>query len=444
MGLVMVRIIGMALLLSVPVGCESTLVKAPPATEVERTERISDQVAGNAITTVSESTTPPNPYWPQWRGKNYDGIADQKITTPWPKEGLQQVWSQQIGIGFSSVALADGWLFAMGWNDDEETVFCLEAASGKSIWKHTYPGNKVDNLHDGGPGATPTIDDDVVYTLGREGQLFCLKCASGEVVWQKQLPEVSGVPVPEWGFTSSPLVEGKLLIVDAGAVIAFDKLTGETVWKTEKFRPGYGTAAAFDRNGVRHLAVLNNDCLLVVKAPDGAEVARHPWKTSYATTSTTPIIHGDTIFISSGYGQGCALLKFHGEELVEVYDNKEMANHFNNSVLYEGHLYGIHGNTHNNRLGKIVCMDYATGAVKWSERKYGVGSLVVSDGKCVVLSDEGDLVVCLATPDKYEELTKAKILDGLCWTVPVLAGGHVYARNAAGDLVCVKLPPTKE
>lgn len=440
----MVRIIGITLLLAVPVGCESTPVKALPATEVERTERISDQVAGDAITTVAESTTPPNPYWPHWRGENYDGIASQKITTPWPKEGLQQVWSQQIGIGFSSMALDKGWLFAMGWNDEEETVFCLEAASGKSIWKHTYPGKKIDNLHDGGPGATPTIDGDVVYTLGREGQLFCLKCATGEVVWQKQLPEVSGVAVPEWGFTSSPLVEGKLLIVDAGAVIAFDKQTGETVWNTEKFRPGYGTAAAFDRNGARHLAVLNNDCLLVVNAADGAEVARHPWKTSYATTSTTPIIHGDTIFISSGYGQGCALLKFQGEELVEVYDNKEMANHFNNSVLYEGHLYGIHGNTHNNRLGKIVCMDYATGAVKWSERKYGVGSLVVTDGKCVVLSDEGELVVCRASPDKYEELAKAKILDGLCWTVPVLAGGHVYARNAAGDLVCVKLPPTKE
>lgn len=338
------------------------------------------------------------------------------------------------------MALDRGQLLAMGWHDGHETVFCLDAKTGDEVWKHRYPGRKIDNLHDGGPGATPTIDGGFVYTVGREGQLYCLDFDTGAPKWSKQLTAETGVDVPEWGFTSSALIEGDLVILDAGRVIAFDKRTGEKRWQTEKFRPGYGTPAAFDRNGARHVAVFNNDCLLIVKAADGAEVTRYPWESSYATTSTTPIVHRDTIFLSAGYGRGCALLKFDADKLVEVYDNKSMANHFNNSVLYEGHLYGIDGNTHNNRLGKIVCMDHATGEQKWFHRGYGVGSLLVADGKCLVLSDDGQLVVCKASPEKYEELAKARILDGLCWTVPVLADGHVYARDAAGNLVCVALP----
>lgn len=379
-------------------------------------------------------------HWPHWRGPNYDGIVRERFSTDWPANGLKQVWSAKIGIGFSSMSIADGRLFSMGWSDDQETVFCFDPLTGEEKWKHTYPGKKLDNLHDGGPGATPTIDGDVVYTVGREGQLFCLKADSGEKVWEKRLGDESGVDVPEWGFTSSPLIEGELLIVDAGRTLAFNKKTGEKIWQSEVFRPGYGTAVAFDRNGERLIAMLNNDCLLILTAKEGKAVASYPWESSYSTTATTPIIDGDTIFVSSGYGRGGALLKWMGDGLDAVYDNKVMANHFNNSVLHEGHLYGISGNTHNARNGTIVCMDHATGEKKWSHRGYGVGSILIADGKCLVLSDDGQLVACEASPSEYKELAKAKILDGLCWTIPVLAGGHVYARNSAGDLVCVKLP----
>lgn len=417
------------------IGC-NPLKPAAPATS----NPSPSPVATQAVSAVGETAA----YWPHWRGPNYDGIAAAKIPTPWPTEGLTQAWKKEIGIGFSSMTVASGRLFAMGWKDGNEVVYCLDSNNGDERWHHSYPGNKVDNLHEGGPGSTPTIDGQYVYTLGREGQLYCLATDSGQVIWQKKLTEESGVEVPEWGFTSSPLVAGDLLIVDAGRVIAFDKTNGEKRWQTEKFRPGYGTAVAFERNNQRLIAVFNNDCLLVVKAADGNEVTRFPWESSYATTSTTPIIHNDTIFISAGYGQGCALLQWQGNELSEVYASKEMANHFNNSVLYGGLLYGIHGNTHSNRNGKIVCMDHQTGKVHWSQRGYGVGSLLVADGKCLVLSDEGELVVCRASGDKYEELAKAKILDGLCWTVPLLVNDHIYARNSTGDLVCVQLPTTKD
>lgn len=166
----------------------------------------------------------PTPAWPHWLGPKYDGIAHESgWSSEWPESGLDEVWRKQVGIGFSSMAIADGRLYTMGWADDKETVFCLKPDTGEEIWKHIYPGAKIDNLHDGGPCATPTIDGEFVYTLGREGQLYCLKAASGEVVWEKKLPEETGVEVPEWGFTSSPLIEKDLVIVDGGRVVAFDK-----------------------------------------------------------------------------------------------------------------------------------------------------------------------------------------------------------------------------
>lgn len=422
-------------------GCAES---APQATEssAPQADRVSLVAQASPAAPAEVPVTPKaDPaFWPQWRGPKYDGIAYEPWSADWPKDGLPQVWKAQIGIGFSSMSLAEGRLFAMGWSDDQETVYCLDPLTGKERWKYSYPGRRIDNLHEGGPGATPTIEGDVVYTLGREGQLFCLRVEDGSVVWRKSLTKEAGVDVPEWGFTSSPLIEQDMVIVDAGRVMAFHKRTGDRIWQTEPFDAGYGTAAAFSHDGQRLVAVLNNECLLVLNAKDGKEVARHPFETQYKTTSTTPVVSDDLFFISSGYGRGCVLLRLKGGQLEEVYDNKNLANHFNNSVLFEGHLYGIDGNTHAARLGKLVCLDFAKGEEKWSQRGFGIGSLVVGDNKCLVLTDDGVLVACAASPDGYRELARARILEGKCWTVPVLAGGHVYARNADGDLVCVKLP----
>ena len=185
------------------------------------------------------------------------------------------------------------------------------------------------------------------------------------------------------------------------------------------------------------VAVLNNDYLLILRADDGSEVAKEKWETPYKTSSTTPIVANNHIFISSGYDKGCALLRLAGTELELVYHNKEMRNQFNNCVLWEGHLYGIDGQTSSSRNCKVVCMEWSTGEVKWTHRGLGAGSLFIADGKLVIFSDQGQLVLAETDPDQYTELGMYEALQSKCWTVPVLAGGRIYCRNATGDLVCV-------
>jgi len=281
------------------------------------------------------------------------------------------------------------------------------------------------------------VDADRVYTLSKEGHLFCLDRKSGEVRWQLELQKEFDVKMPEWGYSGSPLVIGKMLIVDAGPLVAVDKTTGKPIWQTDIYRAGYGSPVRFERNGRTLIAHLNNDVLIVVKAEDGAIVASAPFETQFVTTSSTPIVDGNTIFISSGYNRGCILFELAGSELKPIYENKKMRNHMNTCVLWEGHLYGIDGNSHDRRNCSVVCLEKATGEQKWKERDLGCGSVMLADGKLIILSDEGELVVAPASPDKFEPVARAKVLDGKCWTVPVLSRGKIYCRNAAGDLVCV-------
>jgi len=376
--------------------------------------------------------------WPVWRGPRGDGISREKDwKSTWPDAGPGQLWNQQIGIGFSSISVSSSRAFTMGWADGKDTVFCLDAAKGDVLWKHSYPCLLVDNLHEGGPAATPTVDGNRVYTVSKEGHLFCLDADKGTVVWSAELQKLLEVKMPEWGFSCSPLVRGELLLLEAGRTAAFDKRTGQLVWKTNLYRPGYGSAVAMQVAGEAAIAVLNNDCLLVVREKDGQEIAQTPWETQYVTTSTTPIPIGNTIFVSTGYRQGCALFELKGGKLEALYQNKNMANHMNNCVLFEGCLYGFSGNSHDRRRVDLVCLDAKSGEVKWKQGGLGCGSLMLADGRLIALSDEGSLVIAKATSESFQELGRAAILDGRCWTVPVLANGRIYARNAAGKLVCV-------
>ena len=380
--------------------------------------------------------------WLRWSGPRGDFVSSETDWShDWPEDGLQQIWKAEIGTGFSSVTIASGLLYTMGRSEDEDVVYCLDANTGEEKWRFKYPALLFDNLHEGGPGATPTIDGDHVYTLSRDGKLFCFNRIEGAVVWSANVGETVGIDPPEWGFSASPLIVDEKLLVEAGRIVAFDKTSGKEIWQTKtKYRPGYGSPVAFEHQGKKLVTSLNNDVLQVVQLNDGEEFANFPWKTSFATSASTPIVSGDTIFISTGYGQGCVLVQLKEGELSKIYAHQKLANHMNNCVFRDGLLFGIHGNAHNARTCTLVCMDHATGEVKWSERGYGCGSLMAAGDWLLVLSDQGKLACVQATPAAHQELASAEVLDGKCWTVPVLLDGKVYCRNAAGTLVCVALP----
>ena len=334
-------------------------------------------------------------------------------------------------------------LFTMGHRDGKEIVQCLNVESGDTIWTQSYPGKLVDSMHEGGPCATPTVDGDLVFTVGREGQLNCYSRTDGNPVWSKSLKKELGVSLPAWGFSCSPLVIGDVLIVESGRTAAFNKKSGEKIWQTAKYDVGYGSPQPFVIEGERLIAVLNNDCLLVVRAENGSEVAKAYWETSYDTNSTTPIIQNDQIFISTGYNEGCAKFRLAGDQLKTLFENRKMRNHMNNCVLWEGFLYGVDGQSSSSRTCHVVCMDWKNGAVQWKHRGLGCGSLLIADGKLLILSDFGKLVLAQPDPQKFVELGSVNVLTGKCWTVPVLAGGRIFCRNAAGDLVCLDVGATE-
>lgn len=372
--------------------------------------------------------------WPRWRGPSLDGISKEAgWLAQWPADGPRKLWEAPVGVGYSSFSVSQGRVFTMGNVANMDVVSCFDAETGQLVWKYEYSCSPKDPNGYVGPRGTPTVDGDRVYTMSRAGQLFCLDSAKGTVIWSKDLPKDFGGKKPTWGFSGSPLVGKDWVLCEAGgpdaAVVALDKKTGEVVWKNGKDGAGYSSIVPFDVNGERLFAVFPSDFFVVRRMKDGSEVGRIPWKTSYGVNAATPIISGNQIFISSGYGFGCALLEV-GNGLKEVWRNKNMCNHANSCVLWQGSLYGFDEND-------LKCIDFKTGTVKWSEKRFGKGSLTLADGKLIVYGQKGLLATVEASPDGYKEISSIQILKGKdTWAVPVLANGRIYCRNL-DTMVCL-------
>jgi outer membrane protein assembly factor BamB len=392
--------------------------------------------------------------WPIWRGPWGDDVAHQasQWTYDWPPEGPKKLWTADIGIGFSSFAVSGGRVYTMGHESEpheqgdklaNDVVWCLDANTGQVVWKWRYPAKLVANLHEGGPAATPTVDFNRVYTLSKDGQLFCLDAAKGDMIWKVGLMALTGVDMPGWGFSCSPRVSGEKLILDAGRTIALDKATGELLWKTDKYPPGYGSPTLFNALNESLVAVLNNQLLMVLRTKDGSEVAKTEWISSFATSAATPIVHaedgGATIFLSTGYGTGCGLFRLVAgkDPLEKVYKEKHPSTHMSSGALFNGVVYAFDGQSSNPSQCNLMAVDYAKGTALWKHRGFGCGSLMVADKRLIVLGDEGKLAIVEANPKEFKQLAEAQVLDGKCWTPPVLAGGHIYCRSAAGHMICL-------
>jgi outer membrane protein assembly factor BamB len=370
--------------------------------------------------------------WPCWRGPDRNGISTEKgWQTQWPAEGPKQLWKASVGTGFSSFSVSDGRVYTMGNTADTDRVFCLEAATGRKIWEHSYPCALAANNFEGGPCATPTVADGRVYTFSRSGDLFCFDAAKGTVVWSKNLHRELGLEIPTWGCASSPLIEGTMVVVNMGSAgVALDRKAGKVVWVSAKGPGAYATPVPFQSGPERCLAILSRQSLIAVKAADGHELWSYPWKTDYDVNTADPIVDGGKVFISSGYNHGGAVLKLTGQTPTRVWQNKNMRNHFNSCVLWQGYLYGPDDSG-------LRCLAFDTGDLKWTYGGFGKGSLMVADGKLVGLSEKGELIIAEPTPAEFKPIARAQVLRGKCWTTPLLSNGHIYCRNAVGDVVCL-------
>ncbi len=384
--------------------------------------------------------------WPGWRGPSGDGIADEPLPADFDPEAV--LWTAKIGVGYSSIAVSDGKVVTLGYvtGDDgvgRETLWCLEADTGAVVWSQSWEAPLLDNLHEGGPSGTPLIDDGRVYAVGKTGQFVACDLEKGDVLWRRDLIADTGmVSPPEWGFSASPVRVGELVVIESGMTLGMDARSGEIRWRSQPFRPAYGSAAVMRAaGGAAHLAILKTDGLVVLDADTGGTLAFEAWETPFDTNATTPIVRGDSLFISTGYDRGCALFQFDGRRLVRRYESRALCNHMNNSVLLGGYLFGFDGTAHRGRPTEFVCLEFESGGERWRvppDEGLGCGSLIAtSDGKLVILTERGELVVAGASPEAFRIESRGQILGGRCWPPPALSGGRIYARNSRGDLVCV-------
>lgn len=381
--------------------------------------------------------------WSKWLGLNGNGTSYE---SKWKSSVNDPIWKSKVGVGFSAVSVANGKLYTIGHDGKktggQETVYCLNAENGKSIWTHTYNAPLLDYLHEGGPCSTPTVDGSTLYTISKHGLLHSYKANDGKVIWKKDMMKVAGMKKPpEWGFAASPVVLGNQLIIEAGATYSFDKKTGELNWKSKPYRPAYGTPILFQPNNKSIIAVLKTDGLVLLDYNNGKTLAFENWETSYRTNASTPIIQGNRIFISTGYQRGCALFEWKYGKLKKLYENKVISTHMNHAILLDGFLYGFDGNVHMAGKKDFVCMEFETGKEKWrvTDRGLMVGSLIAAGKRLIILGQRGELVFAMSNPEKFEEINRYQAIGGRCWTMPVLANGKLYLRNARGDLFCINL-----
>ena len=381
--------------------------------------------------------------WPKWLGPNADGISYE---SKWKSSINDPIWKSKVGVGFSAVSVANGKLYTIGHDGKktggQETVYCLNAENGKSIWTHSYKAPLLDYLHEGGPCSTPTVDGSTLYTISKHGLLHSYNAKDGKVIWEKDMMKEAGMKKPpEWGFAASPVILGNQLIIEAGATYSFDKKTGELNWKSKPYRPAYGTPILFQPNNKSIITVLKTDGLVLLDSTNGKTLAFENWETSYRTNASTPIIQGNRIFISTGYHRGCALYEWKYGKLNKVYENKVISTHMNHAILLDGFLYGFDGNVHMAGKKDFVCMEFETGREKWrvTDRGLMVGSLIAAGKRLIILGQRGELVFAMSNHEKFQEINRYQAIGGRCWTMPVLANGKLYLRNARGDLFCINL-----
>ncbi len=372
--------------------------------------------------------------WPCWRGAQRDGVSRE---TGWTVEGAAEpLWKRNVGLGYSCVSIAGGRLFTLGWDEKSgnDVVVALDPLTGAELWRHAYPAKKWALMHGGGTLTTPTVDGDVVFVSNREGRLMALDVATGKVRWERNVAEEHGIEPPKWGLASSPVVHGDRILLNAGRALALSKKDGSLVWKSRDFGSAYASVARFELGDEPCLAVFASQGIGVVDAAKGEERFFHPWKNRYDVNAATPVVVGERLFVSSGDGAGCALLEMGAEGIAPVWENKDMSTKMSGCVLWDEHLYGFDG-------AILKCLD-AQGEEQWAQRGLGLGALMIADGKLLVQTDEGELVVAKASPAGYEELSRRDVLDdGVYWTSPVLANGVIYCRSSLGDLVALDHRP---
>lgn len=400
-------------------------------------------LARDADERLSPSAAPMAPdeeaAWPGFRGPGRDGIvAGVRIGTDWSSSPPVEQWRRPIGPGWSSFAVHGDLVYTQEQRGEDEVVSCYEASTGEPVWRHRDAARFWESNGGAGPRGTPALSDGRVYTLGGTGILNALDAADGSVVWSRNAASDTGAKLPGWGFSGSPLVVDDVVVVaTSGALVAYDRATGEPRWKGPAGGTGYSSPHLVTLDGVAQILQLSGDGAASVAPADGALLWEHPWS-GYPIVQPALTADGD-VLISVASNSGLRRLAVskaaEGWTVTERWTSIRLKPYFNDFVVHEGHAYGFDGSI-------LACIDLEEGKRRWKGGRYGHGQLVLlaEQDLLLVLSEKGELVLVGAKPDGFEELARFPAIETKTWNHPVLVGDLLLVRNAQ-EMAAFRLPP---
>ena len=417
---------------------EQPLLVQPAATEAART--ISPAASAEPVAASSMSAAPvaaaavsTHGEWTDFRGPQRDGrYVQPPILNDWPRDGLRLLWKQPIGLGYASFVAAEGRAFTIEQRRAQEVVAAYDIATGRELWTNGWPGEFRETMGGDGPRATPTYHDGRVYALGALGELRSLDAKTGSVYWRRQILQENGAGNLEWGMSGSPLIVDDKVIVQPGgpgnrSVVAYNKQTGEPVWRSLNDRQAYVSPMLVTLAGVRQILVISAHRIVGITVEEGRVLWEYPWQNDTGINVAQPLLlGGDRVFLSSSYGGGAAVVEVtrDGNQFVTtlIWSNQRMKNKFTSSVLRDGFIYGLDESI-------LACVDAATGDVKWKAGRYGYGQVMLAGDRLIVLTEDGQLVQVRATPERHEELATFEAIRGKSWNHPAIVDGRLLVRN---------------
>ena len=388
--------------------------------------------------------------WTNWRGSNFEGkSATIEIKTDWTK-GLEKLWQvnylcqDKATASWSAPVVQGNRLIVPGRDLNNDLVFCINSENGELIWFGSYKST-AETAHGPGSRATPFIDDDKVYTFGRSGDLVCWQLEDGKLLWRKNVKDEGGVE-PSWGFSTTPLVFENKVIVQGGGkalVIAYDKLTGEVLWKSMEGEVGYSATITMKIENENKLLIYHGKGLSCLNPVDGKVLWTVDWPTEYGVNATTPIVYNDIVFHTSGYKMGCEALKITKDGYSVIWKNNVMEAQHSDPILIDGFIYGYSGESSRN-VGQFKCLELSTGKEMWSTNEIGQGTTTFVDGYLICQDLKGNIYLIKPNSAGFNKIGEIKSavtdVQSPAWTVPVVANGKLYLHYKQ-QLVCYNLMP---
>lgn len=436
---------------TVPAG---TVAPAPEAVD-EAAETVATTTAKSAaVDSPTESRPVATPGWSDFRGPSRDGIyRARSIRTDWTNGELTPMWKQPIGGGYASFVTARVTTGATAKTTERDLAFTIEqrgpqevaaaydVATGREAWTASWTANFQEFMGGDGPRATPTYFDGYVYVQGAQGELRALDAATGQTIWRTNILTDARASNLQWGMAVSPLiVDANVVVLPGGSggnsVVAYNHRTGARAWSALNDRQAYSSPMLVTLDGVRQILLVSARRIMGITPDAGAVLWDYPWETMYEVNAGQPIVVGNNrVFMSSGYDKGAVVIEIAMDgargSVKEVWRNNRMKNQFTSSIVYDGYVYGLDESI-------MACLDVETGAVKWKGGRYGYGQIAMANGHIIVLTEDGDLALVRATPERHTELARFPVLDGKTWNHPAFSDGRLLIRNlkemAAFDL----------